>query len=68
VRVGPAPGDEGPVPAQQGCRLDEEVREMLAGEQSRECRQHGSVCRLQRRSMVLAPQDAIYAMRPDQDL
>jgi hypothetical protein len=34
VRVGPALGDKGPVPAQQGCRLNEEAPEMLAGEQS----------------------------------
>src|SRR5487761_2725943 len=32
VRVGPAVGDEVPVSTQQGCRLDEEAPETLAGE------------------------------------
>ena len=34
VGIGPALGDEVPVPAQQGRRLDEEVPETLASEQS----------------------------------
>ena len=38
VWVGPALGDEVPVPAQQGGRLDEEASETPAGEQSRTSR------------------------------
>src|SRR5487761_726841 len=57
VRAGPAVGDEVPVPTQQGCRLDEEAPETLAGEQSCEPRQHRSIRRLQRRSVDLAPED-----------
>jgi hypothetical protein len=53
--LGPACGDEGPVPAPQGCRLNEEAPEMLAGEQSCGSRQHRPVCQLQRRSVDLAP-------------
>ena len=45
------------MPAQQGRRLDEEVPETLAGEQSCEPRQHRSICRLQRRPVDLAPED-----------
>jgi hypothetical protein len=43
VRAGPVVGDEVPVPTQQGCRLNEEVPETLAGEQSCESRRtvHG---------------------------
>ena len=54
--VGPALGDEVSVPAQQGRRLDEEVPEMLAGEQSCESRHRRPVRRVQRRSVDLAPQ------------
>ena len=54
VRVGPALGDEVPVPAQQGCRLDEEASETLAGEQSCESGQHRPVGWLQHRSVDLA--------------
>jgi len=57
VRVGTVPDDEVPVPTQQGCRLDEEVPESPAGKQSCESRQHRSICRLQRRSVDLAPED-----------
>ena len=45
------------MPAQQGCRLDEEVLETLAGEQSCQSRQQRSVCRLERRSLDLASED-----------
>lgn len=54
MRVGPALGDKIPVPAQQGCRLDEEVLETLAGEQSCQARQQRSICRFQRGSVDLA--------------
>jgi len=43
VRVRPVPSDEGPVPAQQGCRLDEEASETPAGEELRQPGQHRSV-------------------------
>ncbi|MHB1787467.1 MAG: hypothetical protein ACYCS7_15290, partial [Acidimicrobiales bacterium] len=58
-------GDDVPVPTQQGCRLDEEVPETLAGEQSCQCRQHRSICRLQRRSMDLAAQDRYLVAQHD---
>jgi hypothetical protein len=45
------------VPAQQGCRLDEEVPEAVAGDQSCESRQHRPIRRLERRSVDLAPKD-----------
>jgi len=57
VREGPALGDEVLVPTQQGCWLDEEAPESPTGEQSREPRQHRSICWLQRRSVDLAPED-----------
>lgn len=57
VRIRPALGDEVPVPTQQGCRLDEEVPESPAGEQTCEPRQNRSVGRLQCRSVNLAPED-----------
>jgi hypothetical protein len=43
VRVRPALGDEGPMPAQQSCRLDEEASETLAGKESRQAGQDRSV-------------------------
>ena len=57
VRVGPAPGDEVPVPAQQGRRLDDEVPETRAGEHPCERGQHRSICRLERRSVDVASED-----------
>ena len=45
------------MPTQQGCRLDEEAPETLAGEQPRQPRQHRSICRLQCRSVDLALED-----------
>jgi len=57
VRVGPALGDEVPVPTQQGFRSDEEPPESSTGEQSCEPRQNRPIRRLQRRSMDLAPED-----------
>ena len=45
------------MPAQQGCRLDEEAPETLAGEQSCESGQDRPIRRLERRSMDLAPED-----------
>jgi hypothetical protein len=47
-------GYKGPVPAQQGCRLDEEVPETPASEQSCDSRRHRSICRLERWSLHLA--------------
>ncbi len=55
--VGPALGDEVLVPARQGRRLDEEVPEALAGEQSCEPRQHRSIRRLRLGSVHLASED-----------
>ena len=57
MRVGPALGDKVSVPAQQGCRLDDEVPEAVAGDQSCESRQHRPIRRLERRSVDLAPKD-----------
>lgn len=54
---GPASGDEVSVPAQQSRRLDEEVPETLATEQSCQSCQHRSICRLERRSVDLASED-----------
>ncbi|MHB1988310.1 MAG: hypothetical protein ACYCSF_10055 [Acidimicrobiales bacterium] len=45
------------MPAQQGCRLDEEASASSAGEQSCQSRQHRSICRLQRGSVHLASED-----------
>ena len=56
-RVGPALGDELAVRAQQSCRLDEELPETLAGEQSCERGQHRSVCVIECWSTHLASQD-----------
>ena len=56
--VVPALGDEVPAPAQQGCRLDEEMPETLVGEQSCQSGQHCSICRLQRWSVHLASSTA----------
>ncbi len=56
VWVRPALGDEGPVPAQQRCRLDEEASETLAGKESRQPRQDRSIGRLQHWSVDLASQ------------
>ena len=67
VWVGPALGDEVAVPAQEGCRLDEEVRVTLAGEQSCQPGQHRSICRLKRRSVDLASEDR-HLMTQDHDL
>ena len=68
MRVGPALGDEVPVPAQQGCWLDEEAPESPAGEQPCEPRQHRSICRLQRRSVDLASEDChLVAQHDDLD-
>ena len=68
VRVDPALDDEVPVPAQQGCRLDEEASASSAGEQSCEPRQHRSVRRLQRRSVDLASKDChLVAQHDDLD-
>ena len=57
VWVRPVLSRKVPVPAQQGCWLDEEAAEASAGEQSCEPRQHRPICRLQRRSVDLAPED-----------
>jgi hypothetical protein len=65
VRVGPVLGDEAPVPAQQSFWSDEEVPESPAGEQTCEPRQNRSICRLQRRSMDLAPQDRHLVVQHD---
>ena len=67
VREGPALGDEIPVPAQQGCRLDEEVSETLAGEQSCQSRQHRSICWLQHGSVDLASEHR-HLVAQDHDL
>ena len=56
VGMGPALGDEVAVPPQKSCRLDEEVPETLASEQSCQSRQHRSICRIERRSVDLASQ------------
>ena len=55
--VGPALGDEVTVPAQQGCRLDEEASLAPAREQSPQSGQHRPVGRLQRRTVDLASED-----------
>ena len=52
MRVHPAPGDEGPVPAQQGCRFDVEVSEKLAGKESGQAGQNRLVGGLQHRSVA----------------
>ncbi len=57
VGIGPALGDEIAMPAQQGCRLNKEVSESSAEEQSCESRQHRSICRLECRSVDLTSQD-----------
>jgi hypothetical protein len=67
VGIGPALGDEVAVPAQQGCRLDEEVPTTLAGEQPCERGQHRSIRRLERRSMDLASEDC-HLVAQDDDL
>ena len=56
MRIGPALGDEVTVPSQQRCRLNEEALETLAGEQSCQRGQQGSVSGLQDRSLNLAPE------------
>ena len=43
--------------AQKSCRLDEEVPETLAGEQSCQSGQHRSICWLERRAVHLASED-----------
>lgn len=58
-------GDEVPVPTQQGCRLDEEAGETVAGEQSCEPRQHGPIRRSQRRSMDLAAEHRHFVSEHD---
>ena len=63
----PALGDEVPVPAQQGCRLDEEAPERLAGEQSCQSGQHRSICRLKRWSVHLASEHR-HLVAQDHDL
>ena len=55
------------MPAQQGRRLDEEVSEAVAGEESCESRQHRPVRRLQRRSVQLASKDC-HLVTQDRDL
>lgn len=57
VWVAPALGDEVPVPAQQGCRLDEEAPEALTGEQPCQSRQQGPVGRLEEWPVDLASKD-----------
>jgi hypothetical protein len=68
VRVGPALGDEIPVPAQQGGRLNEEVSETLAGEQSCQSGQHRPVRRLGRRSVHLASQHCYLVAQHDGEI
>ena len=46
------------MPIRQGCRLDEEASETLAGEQACEPRQNRPIRLLQRRSEDLASEDA----------
>jgi hypothetical protein len=65
VRVGSALGDEVPVPAQQSFWSDEEASESSAREQSCEPRQHRSICRLQRRSVDLAPEECHFMAQHD---
>ena len=48
VRVSPALGDEVAVPAEQGCRLDEEASETPTGQESCQAGQDRPVGRLQR--------------------
>jgi hypothetical protein len=57
VRVGPALGDEVPVPAQKGCWLDEEASETLTGHELRKGGKDRPVGRLQRRSVDLPSED-----------
>ncbi len=68
VRIRPVLGDEVPVPTQLGCRLDEEVPESPAGEQTCEPRQNRSIRRLQRRPVDLASEDChLVAQHDDLD-
>jgi len=67
VRVGPALGDEVSVPAQQGCRLDEEASASSAGEQSCQSGQHRSIRGLGRWSVHLASEDR-HLVTQDHDL
>jgi hypothetical protein len=53
--------------APQGRRLDEEVSETMAGEQSCQSGQHCSICWLQRRAVHLASEDR-HLMTQDHDL
>ena len=57
MRVGPAVGNEAPVPVQQGCWLDEEAPRVIGREDACEPRQDRSIYRFQRRSVDLAPKD-----------
>ncbi|MHB8289153.1 MAG: hypothetical protein ACYDEY_07950 [Acidimicrobiales bacterium] len=55
------------MPTQQGCQLDEEVPETLAGEQSCESRQHRPIRRCERWSVRLASEDR-HLVTQDYDL
>jgi hypothetical protein len=65
VWIGPASGDEVTVPAQQGCRLDEEAPEALAGEPSCQPGQYGPVGRLECRSVDLASEYGHFVAQHD---
>ena len=65
--IGPALGDEVAVPAQKGCRLDEEVPVTPAGEQPCERGQHRSIRRFERRSVDPASEDC-HLVAQDDDL
>jgi hypothetical protein len=67
VRVGPAAGDELPVPAQQRLRPDAEVRLDLPGQPAAQRRQQRAVSPLQRRPRCLPAQDR-QLMPQNQDL
>jgi hypothetical protein len=56
VRVGPLLRNQAAVPAQDGGRCDQPVREELAGEMSAEGAEHGPVCPVRPRHGVGSPQ------------
>jgi len=68
VRVGPTLGNEVPVPAQKGSRLDEEASEASTGEKSCESCDHGSIRLFQHWSVNLASEDChLMAQHDDLD-
>ncbi len=67
MRIGPAPGDHPPVPAEQRARRHQEDRPALPREQPAQRREQGPVLGLEPRSRLPAAQD-LQLMAQDQDL